>query len=285
MSGNSEPANGGPEPRKPFHWRGLTSLFTTVNFLTLAVTGAVLYASPQGRVAHWTGWTVWGLDREQWGAIHMVSSLAFLIAGGFHLYFNWTTFWSYFRSKLQAGFNLKRECALALLLMIVIIAGTVLGVPPFSTIIHWNDGIKAYWEARSVPGPYPHAEESSLTELAAKTGVPLDEMLGKLRVHGFEPDDPAISLKALAAKYGKTPSELFAVLKGGAAALPGDGRAGFGRKTVQQISEEHGVPVEQALALLRDAGIDAGPGSTMRALADSSGKTPSELAGLIARAR
>ena len=92
-----------------FHTRGFTSLLTTCSFLLLAITGIVLYISPKGRVAHWTGWTVLGIDKEQWSDIHMIASLLFLISAAFHLYFNWRIFWGYIKKRLEASLNLKLE--------------------------------------------------------------------------------------------------------------------------------------------------------------------------------
>ena len=54
-------------------------------FLMLILSGTMLYVSPPGRVAHWTGWTLLGGSKEQWGAVHSLMALVFLIGGLFHL--------------------------------------------------------------------------------------------------------------------------------------------------------------------------------------------------------
>jgi hypothetical protein len=48
----------------------------------------MLYIEPHGRVAYWTKWSFLGLEKDQWGNIHIFSGLLFLVAGGFHLYYN-----------------------------------------------------------------------------------------------------------------------------------------------------------------------------------------------------
>jgi hypothetical protein len=54
--------------------------------------------------------------RFQWRAfVTLFVTLSFVLAGAFHLYFNWRIFWSYLRSRLAVGIRMKRELALAAL--------------------------------------------------------------------------------------------------------------------------------------------------------------------------
>jgi len=269
----------GAQQKRGLHTRGLTSFIVTLTFLVLLVTGCVLYASPKGRVAQWTDWTVLGLDKEEWSAVHMVTSLAFIIAVGFHLYFNWRVFLSYFKKKLEAGFHLKREFAIAALVTILIVAGAVFELPPFSFVEQWNSDIKDSWEARSTLGPYPHAEESTLPELCENTGLDLDEALGRLKAAGLEAPDTNASITVLAALNHTTPSRLFAVISPGQA--PPAGGAGLGRKSVKQVCADEGLAVETALKALRDKGIEAGPEDSLKDLATKADLTPRAVLEII----
>ena len=49
--------------------RGLVSVLTLTSFLVLAFTGCILFVTPPGRVANWTGWTMLGLTKHEWGAL------------------------------------------------------------------------------------------------------------------------------------------------------------------------------------------------------------------------
>ena len=69
--------------------RAFTSLLSLVSFIILSLTGIILYVEPHGRVAYWTKWRFLGLEKDQFGSIHVLASLLFLIAGGFHLYFQY----------------------------------------------------------------------------------------------------------------------------------------------------------------------------------------------------
>ena len=93
---------------KKWHFRGLTSLFTTVGFLVMAATGLVAYITPQGRIAYWNDWHLLGLSKTQWGNIHIISSILFVIAGSFHIYFNWKALLNYLVDKVKGGLKLKK---------------------------------------------------------------------------------------------------------------------------------------------------------------------------------
>ena len=291
---------GSPDGKhKPFHWRGLTSLTLTLVFMVLVVSGVILYISPKGRVANWTGWTVWGLGKEQWGAVHTLAALAVVIAAAFHLYFNWATFLSYFKTKLRAGFNLKREFALACVMTVGLVAGTVWSVPPFGTVIRWGDAIKDYWERESASAPAPHAEEFTLGELAAQVGLPEEEVTEKLGAVGYEWDDPSMTLGALAEQYGKTPDDLFSALgekapgsgsrgngngRGTGQGARGNGNAGdaghgrgLGRLTIEQVCADEAIPLERALEALSQDGMEMDGSDTLRDVAERLGVRPSEV--------
>ena len=275
--------------RKPFHKKGMTTFIVAWTCLVLVVTGGVLYASPQGRVAHWTDWTVWGLDKEEWGAVHVLTALAFLIAGGFHIYFNWATFVSYFKMRFQAGFNLKREFVVATGLTVLVVAGTILNVPPFSLVVAWSDDIKDYWKAKAIVLPYAHAEESTLADFCTKTGVPVNETVTQLQAKGYEIPDTSMTLGDLARLNDTSPSTMFSGLLGGTAdeaSQPSVGTgAGLGRKTLEQVSGEFGVDVEDVLAALRSHDIEAKADLTLKEAAEDAGTTPGEVLDIISGMR
>jgi hypothetical protein len=66
---------------RKIHTRGLTSFFTLFGFIIMSITGLVLYIEPAGRVAYWITWQFAGLTKTDWGNIHILSSLLFIVAG------------------------------------------------------------------------------------------------------------------------------------------------------------------------------------------------------------
>lgn len=275
----------GPELNEPegkrFHWRGLTSLTVTTGFLVLAVTGVVLYFTPQGRVANWTGWTFLGLEKEQWSAIHTTAAIVFVVSSLFHVYFNWRLLVNYIVMKRKL--HLKREMAAALAIVFVVAAGTLLGVPPFSTVVEVNDRIKLYWENRNVQAPYPHAEDSVLQEFCTRSGLSVDQVTERLNTAGITVRDPATeTIRDLAEARGITPLELFSRI------LPersvSGGGSGMGRLTVQDFCEQQGLSLEKALELLHHEGFEAQETSTLKTLAGQKGMKPMQLKGILEQA-
>ena len=200
-------------PRRRFHYRALTSYVAAVSFLLLAAGGAVLYVTPQGRVAHWIDWRFLGLDKDQWGSVHITLGLLFAIAAVVHLWFNWRVFWSYLTRRVAAGRRLWREMLVALVLCAAVVAGTLREVPPFEQVIALNTSIKADWDAATRDLPYAHAEDSTLGEFADRTGLAREELVATLRQAGFAVSDVGTSVGALAAANHVSPSALFQVIR------------------------------------------------------------------------
>ena len=56
---------------------------------------------PQGRVAYWADWRLWGLTKTDWGNIHINLGLLFLIALFVYIYYNWKPLISYLKNKAK----------------------------------------------------------------------------------------------------------------------------------------------------------------------------------------
>ncbi|MCK5862418.1 MAG: DUF4405 domain-containing protein [Candidatus Hydrogenedentes bacterium] len=280
--------------KKCFNLRGFFSLLLFGAFSLLAFSGIVLYITPKGRVAHWTGWLFLGLGKEEWSTVHITLSLLVLIAVGFHLYYNWSIFWNYIVRKSRGTLNLKREMALAILLCAATFFGTLYGVPPFSTIIQWNDDIKMYWELRAPEPPMPHAEELTIEELAQEVDKSLEEVVALLEAAGIQVKDTSIKINDLAVTHGVVPSKIFAIIQpesvvkidgGTGTKHRGMGQEntgrGYGRMTVQQCCEKAALSVEEGVAQLKKAGIEASGHESIKAIAQRSGITPGNVAKII----
>ena len=72
--------------RRSFNMRGLTAFVLAASSAIVLTSGVILYVTPQGRVAHWTGWTLLGLGKEQWRALPMNTAQNSPGAAGDHLY-------------------------------------------------------------------------------------------------------------------------------------------------------------------------------------------------------
>ncbi len=218
---------------KRVQWRALTSLVILLAFLVLATTGVILYIAPQGGVANRTGWSILGFSKQQWIAIHTTMALLFLITTGFHVYFNWQTLVRYL--VLRQKVHLKREMIVAVMLVSVVFAGTVLSIPPFSVITTFNSHGRgggqfrgpASGGLRETPRETPSEEDSvgtgrghgagwgrqSVEGVCESNGIAVETALDALRRQGFVTSADT-SLKTLAEQKGMTPAEVKDLILG-----------------------------------------------------------------------
>ena len=115
--------------KKHFNGRSLTSFIVLLSFVAIAVSGVMLFISPKGRVAHWTGWTMGGLEKEEWGSLHLTMAIAFVLGVAFHIYFNWAFLVRYLKNAAAKGVRSKRELGLAAVTITVVFLGTRMEIP------------------------------------------------------------------------------------------------------------------------------------------------------------
>ncbi len=269
---------------KRFNWRAFFSLYVVFSFVVMAVTGFVLFVSPPGRVANWAEWTLMGLTKTQWQALHTTFTTFFVAAGIFHVYFNWNILVSYLKNRLHRGIPRKRELAWSAVAAVALAALTLGEVPPVGYLMDASETASAAWSNPGTEPPVPHAEMLTLAKLAETVKVPADTLRAKLDAAGIPAGEPGATVGTIAESRGMTPAALYALLMKGEAAPAitiAEG-GGYGQKSVRQLSEQLQVPLATALENLRRAGIDAGESANVRELAAAHGKLPIELVKLIA---
>jgi hypothetical protein len=265
-----------------FNFRSFTSYVALLCFTFLTVSGVVLYVSPRGRVANWTGWSIGGLSKHDWSAVHITIAVTFIVAVAFHIYFNWSFLGRYLKDLANRGFHSKRELGFSTVVVLLVFVGTQVGIAPFSTVGDVGERFKDYWEVASPAVPYAHAEESTIAEFAVQMKLPLDQVTKRLYEKGFIFDDANIQINDLAEQYGVSPGQLFSQMsqKSGGGAGGGQGLGGgagmgagggMGWKTLSEVSTMKGVLLEDAIAALAAKGITAEAGDTMRGIAEKNG--------------
>jgi hypothetical protein len=165
-----------------FQMKAFVSLLLSLFFLVLGFSGVILYLTPRGRVANWTGWTMLGLEKQGWQAIHINIALLFLLVAGLHLYLNWRMFWGYIKKKASFSLNLKWEMLVAILIAGGVLVGSIKGVSPFGSLMTLNYRIKDYWEREPVAAPTPRAEVEQ-----PRQGKDQGKGLGERKGGGFGP--------------------------------------------------------------------------------------------------
>lgn len=279
-----------------FNWRSYISVLTALSFIGMVFTGVVLFFVPPGRIANWSGWTMFALSKQQWIGLHDWFSIIFVIASVFHLYLNWKPFIGYFKSKVTKAFGLRAEWTLAVITCIAVFICTLVGVKPFSSLMELGESIKRNWDNPRLSAPIPHAELLSLIELAEKTpDVDLETILSNLKAKGIEVKSPDIVLGDLAEANNMTPAGLYEIALGQAASgVGGGGRRGqteggrgggpgrgFGRMTLNQYCEQMDLNLDVAIKKLEQAGVTISAETTIRDIADSMDARPSEILDIL----
>lgn len=273
-------------PTGSFQWRALTTMIVTLSFSLLAVSGLVLFLAPPGRVANWTNWSVLGLLKSDWSGLHVWFATVFLVAAGFHVFFNWRPLVSYVKDRLTRRVGFRPEWIAAAVVCTVIAAGTLGRVPPFSSLLAWGEALKESWDKPAERAPVPHAELLTLQELADKAGVPLAAATVRLEAAGVKDFAGETVVAKLAASAGRSAQEIYEIIAPVApAAGSGEGGrsgGGAGWKTLPQFCADEGIALDTALARLKAKGCVVEEGMTLRELSLRNGfERPYELLTVI----
>ena len=280
-------------------WRGraFTSLCSLVSFILLLLTAIILYIEPHGRVAYWIKWNFVGLEKDQWGNIHIFSGLLFLVAGGFHLYYNWKPLINYLSGKIETGLRYKRELTISCLILLWIIASGIWSLPPLIYVADLGEAIKSSWvTSAELEPPFGHAERVSLKTFCKKQGIPLNRAVAELREAGFKVDNPAKTLGNIAESKGTSGMGVYEVIKNlepkpetmksGSVWTPemieeAFAGAGIGRKSIEQIIRDHGLDEKMVYLRLKESGIEARNDDKIKKLADKYDSTPIKILTII----
>ncbi|TFH64345.1 MAG: DUF4405 domain-containing protein, partial [Gemmatimonadales bacterium] len=122
--------------------RRVISLTTFFSFIFLALSGIMLFLSPQGRVAYWAGWTLFGLSKDQYTAVHTTLMVLFLVTGIWHIVLNWRPIVGYLKDRSKKIRVFTPESSLALALALAFLAGPLLRFPPFAQFLDAGADIK-----------------------------------------------------------------------------------------------------------------------------------------------
>lgn len=265
------------------HKRGLTSFFTLFGFLIMSVTGLVLYLAPAGRVAYWTTWEFIGITKTDWDNIHILSSILFIVAGAFHIFFNWRPLINYFRDRLKKGVRLRRELLISVVISLWLVVSSIWLLPPLSYLLDFNEWLKTTWIVQDdYEPPFGHAELLSLRTFAKKMDIDLEKATRELRANGmvFESDEE--TLEEIGRNNDTAPMNIYLLIKKFEPAPTPEqldaytaesieveySGTGIGNKSISSILERLGLDTTVATSRLRAAGLETNLDRTLKSVAD-----------------
>lgn len=270
--------------------RRLVSLTAFVSFIVLASTGIMLFVAPEGRVAYWSAWTMFGLSKEDYGALHTTFMTLFLVAGIWHITYNWKPILHYFKERTGKVRVVTPEFYTVLAIGAFFFVGTLTGVSPFRQFLELESGVKAYWEITNGAPPWGHAEESPLDRFCRRMEdfervenqrlitIDCTEALARLDAAGIHVESLSQPLIEIARANSTTPqtiaeivlsvatprSQQADVAKSGESGLFVQPYSGLGRMTMRQYAERYDTDLEQMLSILRGQGLSIDPDRKLR---------------------
>jgi len=251
-------------------WIDLLLFYSTV---IIIISGIVLYIMPHGRVAYFTGWSFLGLDKDNWGDLHVIFGLFMAIVIIWHIVLNWKTMKKYLFQK---------ESLIALAITAIISLGAIFSIQPFKSIIDLEENIKNSWEEAKVDIPMAHAELLSISELSQKLNIPLKQATTNLKNAKIKFDINQ-TLKTIAKNNNTTPNKIYEIIKK-PIVFKGMG-SGLGKKTLKQVCNENNIDINRCLKILKKHNIDAKPNQTLKEIAFPNNLTPIDVADLIKEQR
>ena len=183
-----------------------------LSFLLLIVTSIVLYVVPEGRVAYWSDWRFMGLTKTLWGDVHINLGVLFLVSGFLHLYYNWKPMVTYMKNKVKQLKIFTPDFNMALAVTLIFTFGTILHIPPMSTILDFSASFKDAGAKKYGEPPYGHAELSSLKMFAKRTGLDLEVIKQQLQKSDIAFDDESWTLLDIARANNCTPKDVYAAM-------------------------------------------------------------------------
>jgi hypothetical protein len=177
------------------------------------------------------------LVRRRW----LPRSTMALIFSIVHLVLNWKVLLNYLRDRAHHVYRLRAELVTAALLTVVVVVGSVLYLPPFSTVMDLGETFTQGWDTASIPViPEEHEEENTLEttgdedtletheegegpsvgwgrftveELCAQRNIPVEDGLSRLADYGIEADASS-RVRTLADTMGYSPADVVDMILG-----------------------------------------------------------------------
>jgi len=259
----------------------IVSLTLGLSFLIMSYTGVFLFLCPQGRIAYWSDWHMFGLSKTQYGELHATSFVIFMLFGMLHIYYNWKPIVSYMKDKSKKISFTKKEFLIALTINIVFVIGTLFMVEPFKVFLKMENNIKDSWIKEYGEPPYGHAEETKLKAFCRKLGIDLEYAKSVLVSQNiiFKENE---SLKTIAQNNSISPNRIYELIEQKTISKSNGVPDRLGRKTLQILSDMKKIDLNVAMKILSENGLnDIDSGSKIKNIADDLDILPVDVYNMI----
>lgn len=260
------------------HLKKITSLTMLWSIIIMTYTGIMLFIAPPGRVANWANWKLLGLGKEDYAQIHSTFMVLFVFMTLLHVYYNWKPMTSYMKNQAKEMIVFTKDMLVAILLSFVFVSGTLVEVPPFSSFLHFGEGIKNSWEKEYGTAPYSHAELSSLKIFTKKLGFDLEKSKTVLTSNNIKFEETQ-SLIQIGEENLVSPQFIYQLLKknfekSGETTIE---LTGLGKKTVEEVAQTLKLSPKEFISKLKTLGIEAKKEDKFRMAAEKVDMSPMDV--------
>lgn len=263
--------------------RTIVSMTLLISFIFLLMTSIILYIVPHGRVAYWSDWHLWGLKKDQWGDLHINLGFLFLFTGMLHVYYNWKPLLAAMKNRARQVSLFTPAFSTGVIVTMVVCVGTLLNVPPMSTVLKLGETIKERAADNYGEPPYGHAELSSLKLFARRTSLDLEKAMQLLKAKSIHCKGSGQTILGIAKENHLTPKQVYEIIEPALqfssqkTVFPDTPPPGFGRRTLAEICSEFDIDITLTLQALATKKITAGQKQTIVEIAAANSMDPHAL--------
>jgi len=263
----------------------------------MAFSGIIMYITPVGRVAYWSDWRMFGMNKTMYNETHITMSMLFLASMVLHIWLNWKPIVSYMKSNSGKVIVFTKETMIGLVLAVVFIVGTLNMTAPFSSILDALGNIKEDYEYSLGNPPYPHAELTTLSAFIKRMQFDEAKAEDVLKNAGIKYTMEE-NLKTIATNHGTDPAYIYELLKPTVKAdaeekplvmyegvqqgvdmskyesLTG---SGMGQKSIKSVAEQLGIPLATAMERLNKYNIEANENDKLKEVGNNAGIMPMDV--------
>lgn len=269
------------QKKKKFKLRAFVSLYMTIAFIIMIVSGIILYISPPGRIAHWSYWSLLGLTKAEWQATHIIFTFIFVIAGVLHIIYNWKPLVAYFANKISGTSSIRKELTLSIIFSVFLFVGTYYSIPPFVSVIDFGEEMTDSWSDEQNEPPASHAERYTISELAFNLNLSTNQLVQKLNNNGYEVKDTLQTLELLAKEYDVYPNEIYNKLINSnninISNTKYSSGNGYGRKLLSKVFEDNNISWENGIEKLKKNNIIVTEDGKLKDIATMNQKLPIDI--------
>lgn len=264
-----------------FNFRKIVSLTMLLSFIVVVYSGVFLFIVPEGKVAYWVNWELFGLSKTQYAEVHDVGVLLFLISSVLHIYLNWNAVMNYLKNKSKKIVLFTPNFIVALLITLIFTAGSLYKFTPFESFLNIATSMDKYWAQEYGTPPFGHAELSGLKSLCSKMNLDFEKAKKLLEEKGITVNSENETLLKISERAGMTPAEVYKIIKPAKTEGSEEVPTGLGKMTLQEVCKNYDIDINKALEILRSKGFSVTSESRIKELSEQKGMLPMYIYDLI----